>query len=208
MVNQIPAIINTNPQEPKSSKAEITVKLDIQSIIPSNNFGKEQWEIQGMAEEIDRYYSKKYWIPKAGFEKPEMGKSYSASLRRRRLGQTKEGVIKEGRNEDGSFIKHNWDWEIMELNSLDSKPQDAHADTPWAITEEEKQMSASQELQEEIKKSIPSTATKDQQIARAVAFKGAIDIEIAKLDNKITDGADSLSKIIENSDIFFDYLTQ
>ena len=69
-------------------------------------------------------------------------------------------------------------------------------------------MSASQELQEEIKKSIPSTATKDQQIARAVAFKGAIDIEIAKLDNKITDGADSLSKIIENSDIFFDYLTQ
>ena len=208
MVNQIPAIINTNPQEPKSSKAEITVKLDIQSIIPSNNFGKEQWEIQGMAEEIDRYYSKKYWIPKAGFEKPEMGKSYSASLRRRRLGQTKEGVIKEGRNEDGSFIKHNWDWEIMELNSLDGNSQDAHADTPWAITEEEKQMSASQEIQEEIKKSIPSTATRDQQIARSVAFKGAIDIEIAKFNNKLTDGADSLSKIVENSDIFFDYLTQ
>ena len=42
----------------------------------------------GMAEEIDRYYSKKYWIPKAGFEKPEMGKSYSASLRRRRLAKS------------------------------------------------------------------------------------------------------------------------
>ena len=107
MVNQIPAIINTNPQEPKSNSAEITVKLDIQSIIPSNNFGKAQWEIQGMAEEIDRYYAKKYWIPQAGFEKPEMGKSYSASMRRRRLGQTKEGVIKEGKNEDGSLIKHN-----------------------------------------------------------------------------------------------------
>ena len=41
--------------------------------------------------------------------KPEINKSYSVQIRRRRLGQTREGVIKEGRNADGSLIRHNWD---------------------------------------------------------------------------------------------------
>ena len=51
MVNQIPAIINTNPPEPKSSDPELSeVKLDVISCIPSNNFGKEQFEIEAKVE--------------------------------------------------------------------------------------------------------------------------------------------------------------
>ena len=55
MVNQIPAIINTNPPEPKSSDPELTeVKLDVISCIPSNNFGKEQFEIEAKVEEVKK----------------------------------------------------------------------------------------------------------------------------------------------------------
>ena len=110
MVNQIPAILNTNPPEPKSSDPELTeVKLDVISCVPSNNFGKDQFEIEAKVESIDKYYAKKYWIPQT-MGQVEINKSYTVAMRRRRLGQTREGVIKEGSNSDGSFIKHNWDW--------------------------------------------------------------------------------------------------
>lgn len=195
MVNQIPAILNTNPPEPKSNEAELTVKLDILSVIPSNKFGNEQYEIEAKAEEIDRYYSKKYWIP-VGMGKPEMNKSYSVEMRRRRLGQTREGVIKEGKNADGSLIRHNWDWEIMSFSELDPNTQP----TPNI---EENQVTTPMATN-----TIASKATKDEQIARAVALKAAVDIETAKLNNKLADGSTSLADIFENSDNFFNYLTQ
>jgi hypothetical protein len=195
VVNQIPAILNTNPPEPKSNDAELTVKLDILSVVPSNKFGNEQYEIEAKAEEIDRYYSKKYWIP-VGMGKPEMNKSYSVEMRRRRLGQTREGVIKEGKNADGSLIRHNWDWEIMSFSELDSNTQP----TPNI---EENQMTTPMATN-----TIVSKATKDEQIARAVALKAAVEIEAAKLNNKLADGSTSLADIFENSDNFYNYLTQ
>ena len=197
MVNQIPAILNTNPPEPKSNDAELTVKLDILSVIPSNKFGNEQYEIEAKAEEIDRYYSKKYWIP-TGMGNPEMNTSYSVEMRRRRLGQTREGVIKEGRNADGSLIRHNWDWEIMSFSELEPNTQP----TPNI---EENQVTTPTPM---ATNTIASTTTKDQQIARAVALKAAVDIEAAKLNNKLADGSTSLADIFENSDNFFNYLTQ
>tara|TARA_R100000808_G_scaffold19570_1_gene42427 strand:+ start:45 stop:632 length:588 start_codon:yes stop_codon:yes gene_type:complete len=195
VVNQIPAILNTNPPEPKSNDAELTVKLDILSVVPSNKFGNEQYEIEAKAEEIDKYYSKKYWIP-VGMGKPEINKSYSAEMRRRRLGQTREGVIKEGKNADGSLIRHNWDWEIMSFSELNSNTQP----TPNI---EENQMTTPM-----VTDTIASKATKDEQIARAVALKAAVDVEVAKLNNKLADGSTSLADIFENSDNFFNYLTQ
>ena len=197
MVNQIPAILNTNPPEPKSNEAELIVKLDILSVIPSNKFGNEQYEIEAKAEEIDRYYSKKYWIP-VGMGKPEMNKSYSTEMRRRRLGQTREGVIKEGKNADGSLIRHNWDWEIMSFSELEPNTQP----TPNI---EENQVTTPTPM---ATNTITSTATKDEQIARAVALKAAVQIEAAKLNNKLADGSTSLADIFENSDNFFNYLTQ
>ena len=197
MVNQIPAILNTNPPEPKSNEAELIVKLDILSVIPSNKFGNEQYEIEAKAEEIDRYYSKKYWIP-TGMGKPEINKSYSVEMRRRRLGQTREGVIKEGKNADGSLIRHNWDWEIMSFSELDSNTQP----TPNI---EENQVTTPTPM---ATNTIVSKATKDEQIARAVALKAAVEIEAAKLNNKLADGSTSLADIFENSDNFYNYLTQ
>ena len=197
MVNQIPAILNTNPPEPKSNEAELIVKLDILSVIPSNKFGNEQYEIEAKAEEIDRYYSKKYWIP-TGMGKPEMNRAYQVEMRRRRLGQTREGVIKEGKNADGSLIRHNWDWEIMSFSELEPNTQP----TPNI---EENQVTTPTPM---ATNTIASTATKDQQIARAVALKAAVDIEAAKLNNKLADGSTSLADIFENSDNFFNYLTQ
>lgn len=197
MVNQIPAILNTNPPEPKSNEAELIVKLDILSVIPSNKFGNEQYEIEAKAEEIDRYYSKKYWIP-TGMGKPEMNRAYQVEMRRRRLGQTREGVIKEGRNADGSLIRHNWDWEIMSFSELEPNTQP----TPNI---EENQVTTPTPM---ATNTIASTTTKDQQIARAVALKAAVDIEAAKLNNKLADGSTSLADIFENSDNFFNYLTQ
>ena len=197
MVNQIPAILNTNPPEPKSNEAELIVKLDILSVVPSNKFGNEQYEIEAKAEEIDRYYSKKYWIP-TGMGKPEINKSYSVEMRRRRLGQTREGVIKEGKNADGSLIRHNWDWEIMSFSELEPNTQP----TPNI---EENQVTTPTPM---ATNTITSTATKDEQIARAVALKAAVEIEAAKLNNKLADGSTSLADIFENSDNFFNYLTQ
>jgi hypothetical protein len=199
MVSQIPAIINTNPPEPKSSDPELTeVKLDVISCIPSNNFGKEQFEIEAKVEEIDKYYAKKYWIPQS-MGRVENNKSYTVAMRRRRLGQTREGVIKEGRNADGSFIKHNWDWEIMAITDYDGVREVS------TINETQQPKEAPMQTTTQVPN---QSTTKDQQIARAVALKAAVDIEVAKLDNKLTDGSNSMEDIITNSDNFYGYLTQ
>ena len=196
MVNQIPAIINTNPPEPKSSDPELTeVKLDVISCIPSNNFGKEQFEIEAKVEEIDKYYAKKYWIPQS-MGRVENGKSYTVAMRRRRLGQTREGVIKEGRNADGSFIKHNWDWEIMAITEYDGSIPQVQEPKDFLTEPKEAPMQTTQ----------PTQMTQQESIARSVALKAAVDIEVAKLNNKLADGSNSMEDIIINSDNFLGYL--
>jgi len=204
MVNQIPAIINTNPPEPKSSDPELyEVKLDVISCIPSNNFGKEQFEIEAKVEEIDKYYAKKYWIPQS-MGRVENGKSYTVAMRRRRLGQTREGVIKEGRNADGSFIKHNWDWEIMAITDYDgvreiSTSNETQKPKDFLTEPKEAPMQVASQT---------TVTNKDQQIARSVALKAAVDIEVAKLDNKLADGSNSMEDIVTNADNFYGYLIQ
>ena len=195
MVSQIPAIINTNPPEPKSSDPELTeVKLDVISCIPSNNFGKEQFEIEAKVEEIDKYYAKKYWIPQS-MGRVENNKSYTVAMRRRRLGQTREGVIKEGRNADGSFIKHNWDWEIMAITDYDGVREVS------TINETQQPKEAPMQTTTQ-----PTQMTQQESIARSVALKAAVDIEVAKLNNKLADGSNSMEDIIINSDNFLGYL--
>ena len=202
MVNQIPAIINTNPPEPKSSDPELyEVKLDVISCIPSNNFGKEQFEIEAKAEEIDKYYSKKYWIPQS-MGRVENNNSYTVAMRRRRLGQTREGVIKEGRNADGSFIKHNWDWEIMAITEYEGSTSQAQP------TQEPKDFLTEPKEAPMQVTSQTTVTNKDQQIARSVALKAAVDIEVAKLDNKLADGSNSMEDIVTNADNFYGYLVQ
>ena len=204
MVNQIPAIINTNPPEPKSSDPELyEVKLDVISCIPSNNFGKEQFEIEAKVEEIDKYYAKKYWIPQS-MGRVENGKSYTVAMRRRRLGQTREGVIKEGRNADGSFIKHNWDWEIMAITDYDGVREISTANE----TQEPKDFLTEPKEAPMQVASQTTVTNKDQQIARSEALKAAVDIEVAKLDNKLADGSNSMEDIVTNADNFYGYLTQ
>ena len=203
MVNQIQAIINTNPPEPKSSDPELyEIKLDVISCIPSNNFGKEQFEIEAKVESIDKYYAKKYWIPQS-MGRVENGKSYTVAMRRRRLGQTREGVIKEGRNADGSFIKHNWDWEIMAItdSELDTKKYESETtEKPKDFLTEPKEapMQTTQTTQ----------MTQQESIARSVALKAAVDIEVAKLNNKMADGSNSMEDIVTNADNLLGYLIQ
>ena len=56
---------------------------------------------------------------------------------------------------------------------------------------------------------VANTVTnKDQQIARAVALKAAVEIEVGKLNNKLADGSNSMIDIVANADDFFGYLTQ
>jgi len=197
MVSQIPAIINTNPPEPKSSDPELTeVKLDVISCIPSNNFGKEQFEIEAKVEEIDKYYAKKYWIPQT-MGRVENNKSYTVAMRRRRLGQTREGVIKEGRNADGSFIKHNWDWEIMAITDYDGVREVS------TINETQQPKEAPMQTTTQ-----PTQMTQQESIARSVALKAAVDIEVAKLNNKMADGSNSMEDIVTNADNLLGYLTQ
>jgi len=201
MVSQIPAIINTNPPEPKSSDPELTeVKLDVISCIPSNNFGKEQFEIEAKVEEIDKYYAKKYWIPQS-MGRVENNKSYTVAMRRRRLGQTREGVIKEGRNADGSFIKHNWDWEIMAITEYDGSTttsQPTQEPKDFLTEPKEAPMQTTQTTQ----------MTQQESIARSVALKAAVDIEVAKLNNKMADGSNSMEDIVTNADNLLGYLIQ
>ena len=197
MVSQIPAIINTNPPEPKSSDPELTeVKLDVISCIPSNNFGKEQFEIEAKVEEIDKYYAKKYWIPQT-MGRVENNKSYTVAMRRRRLGQTREGVIKEGRNADGSFIKHNWDWEIMAITDYDGVREVS------TINETQQPKEAPMQTTTQ-----PTQMTQQESIARSVALKAAVDIEVAKLNNKMVDGSNSMEDIVTNADNLLGYLIQ
>ena len=204
MVSQIPAIINTNPPEPKSSDPELTeVKLDVISCIPSNNFGKEQFEIEAKVEEIDKYYAKKYWIPQS-MGRVENNKSYTVAMRRRRLGQTREGVIKEGRNADGSFIKHNWDWEIMAITDYDGVREVStvnETQEPKDFLTEPKEAPMQTTTQ-------PTQMTQQESIARSVALKAAVDIEVAKLNNKMADGSNSMEDIVTNADNLLGYLTQ
>ena len=199
MVSQAPLIINTNPPELKSNEPELTeVKLDVVKCVASNNFGTDQWEIEAKVEEIDKYYPKKYWI-KQTMGTVEVGKSYTVAMRRRRLGQTREGVIKEGKNADGSFIRHNWDWEIMAIAPQGTVSEPATQETKDFLTQP-KEAPMTQ---------VANTVTnKDQQIARAVALKAAVEIEVGKLNNKLADGSNSMIDIVANADNFFGYLTQ
>ena len=199
MVSQAPLIINTNPPELKSNEPELTeIKLDVVKCVASNNFGTDQWEIEAKVEEIDKYYPKKYWI-KQTMGTVEVGKSYTVAMRRRRLGQTREGVIKEGKNADGSFIRHNWDWEIMAI-----APQGAVAEP---VMQETKDF-LTQPKEAPMTQVANTVTNKDQQIARAVALKAAVEIEVGKLNNKLADGSNSMIDIVANADDFFGYLTQ
>lgn len=199
MVSQAPLIINTNPPELKSNEPELTeIKLDVVKCVASNNFGTDQWEIEAKVEEIDKYYPKKYWI-KQTMGTVEVGKSYTVAMRRRRLGQTREGVIKEGKNADGSFIRHNWDWEIMAIAPQGTVSEPVMQETKDFLTQP-KEAPMTQ---------VANTVTnKDQQIARAVALKAAVEIEVGKLNNKLADGSNSMDDIVANADNFFGYLTQ
>ena len=134
----------------------------------------------------------------------ENGKSYTVAMRRRRLGQTREGVIKEGRNADGSFIKHNWDWEIMAITDYDgvreiSTSNETQKPKDFLTEPKEAPMQVASQT---------TVTNKDQQIARSVALKAAVDIEVAKLDNKLADGSNSMEDIVTNADNFYGYLTQ
>ena len=201
--NMIQGILNTNPLEPKSSEPELTeIKLDVVKCVASNNFGTDQWEIEAKVEEIDKYYPKKYWI-KQTMGTVEVGKSYTVAMRRRRLGQTREGVIKEGKNADGSFIRHNWDWEIMAIAPQGAVAKPATQETKDFLTEPKEAPMT------QVASTVTSTVkNKDQQIARAVALKAAVEIEVAKLDNKLADGSNSMEDIVANADNFFGYLIQ
>lgn len=120
-MNQIPAIINTNPPEPKAMAAEMTADMVIESIVPSNNYGKDQFEITAKIEAVDQFYAKKYWILQSlpGANDLQPGQTQTVSLRRRRLQQTREGVVKKGYNEEGRLLNHEWDWEIVAFGATD-----------------------------------------------------------------------------------------
>ena len=120
-MNQIPAIINTNPPEPKAMAAEMTADMVIESIVPSNNYGKDQFEITAKIEAVDQFYAKKYWILQSlpGAKDLQPGQTQTVSLRRRRLQQTREGVVKKGYNEEGRLLNHEWDWEIVAFGATD-----------------------------------------------------------------------------------------
>ena len=116
-MNQIPAIINTSPPEPKASGPEVTGDMVIETIIPSNTFGKDQYEITAKIHTVDQFYSKKYWILQSmpGAAELQVGQTIPVSLRRRRLQQSREGIIKKGYSEEGNLLRHEWDWEIISL---------------------------------------------------------------------------------------------
>ena len=109
-MNQIPAIINTNPPEPKAMAAELSADMLVETITPSNTFGKDQFEITAKIETIDQFYSKKYWILQSmpGAKDLTVGQVQKVALRRRRLQQTREGVVKKGYNDEGRLLNHEW----------------------------------------------------------------------------------------------------
>lgn len=114
-MNQIPAIINTSPPEPKALAAELTADMVVDSIEPSNNYGKDQFEITAKVMAVDQFYSKKYWVLQSmpGAKELQVGQTQKVALRRRRLQQTREGVVKNGYSPEGNLLNHEWDWEIV-----------------------------------------------------------------------------------------------
>ena len=137
-MNQIPAIINTNPPEPKAPFAEMSADMVVESIVPSNNYGKDQFEITAKIEAIDQFYSKKYWILQSmpGAKELQPGQTQTVSLRRRRLQQTREGVVKKGYNDEGRMLNHEWDWEIVAMGKSEvevNTPQPSEINTPKPI---------------------------------------------------------------------------
>tara|TARA_R100000742_G_C4268518_1_gene86905 strand:+ start:294 stop:887 length:594 start_codon:yes stop_codon:yes gene_type:complete len=122
-MNQIPAIINTSPPEPKAPAAEMSADMVVESIVPSNNYGKDQFEITAKIEAIDQFYSKKYWILQSmpGAKDLQPGQTQTVSLRRRRLQQTREGVVKKGYNDEGRMLNHEWDWEIVAFGATNNE---------------------------------------------------------------------------------------
>ena len=122
-MNQIPAIINTSPPEPKASAAEMSAEMQVESIVPSNNYGKDQFEITAKIEAVDQFYAKKYWILQSmpGAKDLQPGQIQTVSLRRRRLQQTREGVVKKGYNDEGRLLNHEWDWEIVAFGATNNE---------------------------------------------------------------------------------------
>jgi hypothetical protein len=54
----------------------------------------------------------------------------------------------------------------------------------------------------------PTQMTQQESIARSVALKAAVDIEVAKLNNKMVDGSNSMEDIVTNADNLLGYLIQ
>jgi hypothetical protein len=117
-MNTIQAIINTSPPEPKALAAELTADMVVDSIEPSNNYGKDQFEISAKIMAIDQFYSKKYWVLQSmpGAKELQVGQTQKVAIRRRRLQQTREGVVKKGYSPEGNLLNHEWDWEIVAFN--------------------------------------------------------------------------------------------
>lgn len=169
-MNQIPAIINTNPPEPKASGAELSADMTVENIVPSNNYGKDQFEITAKIETIDQFYSKKYWILQSmpGAKDLTVGQVQKVALRRRRLQQTREGVVKKGYGDEGNLLRHEWDWEIIAFVSDDSNVEVAVPTAPATTA-----IPASNPVTPATSSFTPATkgmATSDR-IDRAVAFK-------------------------------------
>ena len=117
-MNTIQAIINTSPPEPKALAAELTADMVVESIEPSNNYGMDQFEISAKIMAIDQFYSKKYWVLQSmpGAKELQVGQTQKVAIRRRRLQQTREGVVKKGYSPEGNLLNHEWDWEIVAFN--------------------------------------------------------------------------------------------
>ncbi len=172
-MNQIPAILNTSPPEPKASGPEVTGDMVVESITPSNNYGKEQFEITAKIDTVDQFYSKKYWILQSmpGAKDLQVGQVQHVALRRRRLQQTREGIVKKGYSEEGNLLKHEWDWEIL---SLINNSSDVEVAVPTAPTTSIPQNNIPKPIA-----SAPPVSAKmstDLKITRTVAFKKAVDI--------------------------------
>ena len=67
---------------------------------------------------IDQFYSKKYWVLQSmpGAKELQVGQTQKVAIRRRRLQQTREGVVKKGYSPEGNLLNHEWDWEIVAFN--------------------------------------------------------------------------------------------
>jgi len=172
-MNQIPAILNTSPPEPKASGPEVTGDMVVESITPSNNYGKEQFEITAKIDTVDQFYSKKYWILQSmpGAKDLQVGQVQTVALRRRRLQQTREGIVKKGYSEEGNLLKHEWDWEILSLINNDS---DVEVAVPTAPTTSIPQNNTPKPIASTTP--VPIKMSTDLKITRTVAFKKAVDI--------------------------------